>query len=140
MRFAEIRLRSLNQNSVLIFFRNQHSWQLWDFCCTQSGYSILEVLVQALPYILCKKKNRVGLSVHTALGSNVKRLWVAASVQKICLKCQNFLITISSNYSKNLGKISSKTFSQNWLSLWLFSWHLLEISDYPVVSKNISKI
>ncbi len=31
--------------------------------------------------------------------------------------------------------------SQNWLLYeWLFSWHLLEISDYTVVPKNISKI
>ncbi len=36
----------------------------------------------------------------------------AVRVKKIYLKCQNFRITISSNYSKNLGKISSKIFSE----------------------------
>ncbi len=81
------------------------------------------------------------MSVDTAIGSNVKRLWVAVSVKKICLKCQNFQISISPNYSKNLGKISSKISSLKIDSyIWLFSWHLLEISDYTVVPKNISKI
>ncbi len=54
------------------------------------------------------KKSGGSVSVHTAIGSNVKRLGVTASVKKICLKCQNIRITTSSNYSKNLGKISSK--------------------------------
>ncbi len=31
--------------------------------------------------------------------------------KKMCLKCQHFRITISLNYSKNLGKISFKIFS-----------------------------
>ncbi len=57
------------------------------------------------------KKSSGAVSVHTATASNVKRLWVAVSVKKICLKCQHFRIVIFSNYSKNLGKISSKIFS-----------------------------
>ncbi len=57
------------------------------------------------------KKSGGAVSVHTAICSNVKRLWVVASVKKICLKYLSFQITISSNYSKNLGKISSKIFS-----------------------------
>ncbi len=35
-----------------------------------------------------------------------------ASVNKFGLKCQNFRITISFNYSKNFGEISSKIFSK----------------------------
>ncbi len=54
-----------------------------------------------------EKKSGGAASVHTAVGSNVKRPWVAASVKKNCLKCQNFRITIPSNYCKNLRKISS---------------------------------
>ncbi len=53
--------------------------------------------------------------MDTTICSNVKRLCqrVVASVKKICLKkCQNFRITLSSNYSKNLGNISSKIFSK----------------------------
>ncbi len=85
-------------------------------------------------------KNRVGLCPCTR-SSNGKRLWVAGSVKKNCLKCQNFRIIISSNYSKNLGKISSNIFSlKTDCYVWLLSWYLLEISDYTVVHKNISKI
>ncbi len=58
-----------------------------------------------------KKELGGAVSVHTAIGSNVKRQWVAACVKKICLKCQHFRFTISSNYSKNWGEISSKIFS-----------------------------
>ncbi len=67
------------------------------------------------------------VAVHMTIGSNVKRLWVAVSVKKIWLKCQNFRITISSNYSKNLGKISFKIFAQNWLLYMIifrtFTWN-----------------
>ncbi len=38
-------------------------------------------------------------------------LRVVVRVKKICLKCQNFSIATSSNYSENLKKISSKIFS-----------------------------
>ncbi len=48
------------------------------------------------------------VSVYTAIGFNVKRLWASVSVKKFYLKCQNFRITVSSNYSKNLGKILPK--------------------------------
>ncbi len=58
-----------------------------------------------------KKKSGGAVSVHKAIGSNLKRLRVAVSVKKICLQCQNFRITLSTNYSKNLGKNSSKIFS-----------------------------
>ncbi len=82
----------------------------------------------------------VAVSEHTAIGSNMKRLWVAANVEKICLKCPNFRITVSSNYSKNWGKIYFKIFPLKIeYYIWLFSWHLLEISDYTVVGKNIFK-
>ncbi len=88
-----------------------------------------------------KKKSGRAVSVHTAIGSNVKRLWVAASVKKICSNCLNFRITIFSNYSKNLKKISSKIFSLKIdRYMWLFSWNLLEIANYTFVPKNIFKI
>ncbi len=48
-----------------------------------------------------EKKLGGAVSVHTATGSNVKCLRVAVRIKKISLKCQNFRITISSNYSKN---------------------------------------
>ncbi len=56
------------------------------------------------------KKSGRALSVHTAVGFNMKglRQRVAASIKKICLKHENFRITIS----ENLGKFFPK-FSQN---------------------------
>ncbi len=60
--------------------------------------------------------------------------------EKNFLKCQNFRIAISSNYSKNLGKISSKTFSLKiGCCIWLVFWHLLETSDSIVVPKIFPK-
>ncbi len=56
--------------------------------------------------MLTKKKLSGTVSVHTALSSNLKCLWVVASVKKICLKCQNFQITMSSN----ITNIESKSF------------------------------
>ncbi len=93
------------------------------------------------------KKLGGAVLVHMAVGSNVKHLchWVVASIKKICL-CQNFWITISSNYSKNLGRMSSKIFSKL-IVIRLFSWHLLEITItqlflklFPKYRKNFLEI
>ncbi len=50
-----------------------------------------------------KKKSGGPVSVHTAIGSNVKRLRVAVSVKKICLKCQHF--RVESPYPQIIPKI-----------------------------------
>ncbi len=76
------------------------------------------------------------MSVHTAIGSNVKRLWVC---YKNLLKMSKLRITVLKLF-QNLEKISSKIFFKTDRYIWLFSCHLLEISDYTVVPKNISKI
>ncbi len=118
-------------NSLNLNFKNKEHFQ-------KLFFSIFLINFEKIP----QKKNPGGaVSVHTTIGFYVKRLWIAASVKKICLKCQHFRITISSNYSKNLGKISFKIFSlKSDHYIWLFFWHLLEISDYAIVPKNISKI
>ncbi len=89
---------------------------------------------------MSSKKSGGAVSVHTVIFFNVKRLRVAASFKKIYSKYQNFRITISSNYSKNLRKIFSKIFFPKIDRYISFFWHLLEISDYTAVPRNISKI
>ncbi len=84
-----------------------------------------------------QKKSGEAVLMHTATGSNVKRLRIAASVKKICLKCQNFRITIFSNFSKN------------WLlyMVWLFPDIYLKflstqlfLKIFPKYKKNFLKI
>ncbi len=118
-----------------------HDW-IWHFCTLWQNKNCRSLLKKKRSPSQPKKSVGAVL-VHTTTGSNVKRLWVAASVKKICLKCQNFQITISSNCSKIWGKISSKIFSQNWLlpsmTIFLtFTWNFTQLflKIFPKYRKN----
>ncbi len=80
------------------------------------------------------------MSVHAATGSNVKHLWVAANVKKICLKCQKFP---NLSVLKLFQKLR-ENFFQNFLSKLTITYNGyfpdIYLKFYTVVPKNISKI